>query len=81
MSDAALFIEWVYANPGLPPEEYAVKCQEFIDEATAAERKACAKIAAEFPAHIHGSLCSKPHDTAAQVAREIAKAILARKTA
>lgn len=77
MSDAALFIEWVYANPGLPPEEYAVKCQEFIDEATAAEREACAKIADEQAAKqdtdTPGGWCS------ANTAKAVAAAIRARK--
>jgi hypothetical protein len=42
---ATFFIEWVYANPGLPAEEYAAKCSEFVAEAVTAEREACAKIA------------------------------------
>jgi len=43
---ATLFIEWVYENPGLPPEEYAVKCSEFVTEAVDAERARVLKIAA-----------------------------------
>ena len=59
---ATFFVEWVYANPGLPPEEYAVKCSEFIAEAVLAEREACAMLA-EFRTpeedwHPHSVCCN-----------------------
>lgn len=46
---ATIFIEWVYANPGLPATDYAVKLSDEMRELIKAEREACAKIAEATP--------------------------------
>jgi hypothetical protein len=50
------------------------------EDARAAERRACAAIAEQFPAHTHGNLATAPALAAEQAAEEIAAAIRARGT-
>ena len=78
---ATLFIEWVYANPGLPATDYAIKLAEEMEEMLAAEREACAKIAMNLG--LAPSAFMTPPESkwavASKVAQSIAAAIRARK--